>query len=192
MSECDPIPVLHLITELDAGGAQSALYRLLKHGDSARFRPVVACFYNGDGAAAQRIRQLGIPVVDLDMTGWYRLDALWRLYQLLRRERPFILHCWLFHANFLGRIVGRLARVPIIITARRNVEIGGAWRERLQRWTVGLDDKIIAVCEAARQAEISHSGAPPDKVVTIYNGIDLLPFAVSARQAVRREWGIEP
>jgi glycosyltransferase involved in cell wall biosynthesis len=183
--------VLHFITELDAGGAQTALYRLLKHTDLTGIKPVVVCLYNGDRLMADRIRQLGVPVIDVQLTAWWRIDALWRLYRLLRRERPSILHCWLFHANFLGRIMGRLARVPIIITSRRNVEIGGAWRERLQRGTVELDDKIIAVCEAARQAEIQRSHVSPDKVVTIYNGIDVAPFAVSTRQAIRRELGID-
>lgn len=190
MNQHDPIPILHLITELDAGGAQSALLRLLEQLDRSRFRPVVACFYNGNGLAARQIRELGIPVLDLGMTAWWRLDALWRLYRLLRRERPYILHCWLFHANFLGRIIGRLARVPIIITSRRNVEIGGRWREWLQRWTANLDDKTVAVCEAARQAEISAAGALPDKVVTIYNGIEAVPYAAADRSVIRREFSI--
>lgn len=185
------IPVLYLITELDAGGAQTVLYHLLTHADLTQVKPVVACLYNGDKLMADKIHQLGVAVIDLQLTAWWRIGALWRLYRLLWQERPYILHCWLFHANFLGRIVGRLARVPIIITSRRNVEIGGAWRERLQRWTAGLDDKIIAVCEAARQAEIRRSQVSPDKVVTIYNGVDVSPFAVSARQAMRRELGIK-
>ena len=187
-----PISVLYLITELDAGGAQTALYRLLKHADQTRIKPVAACFYNGDKLMANKIRQLGAPVVDLQMTTFWRIDALWRLYKLLRRERPSILHSCLFHANFLGRIVGQLARVPVIITSRRNVEIGGPWRERLKRWTVSLDDKIVAVCAAARQAEIERAGAPPEKVVTIYNGIEPNDYTVNARQTIRREFDVPP
>jgi glycosyltransferase involved in cell wall biosynthesis len=167
-------PVIHLITELDSGGAQTALLRYLTDHDRSRYRPTVVCLYNGDQVVAQQIRALGIEVVDVGMTRPYRLDALWRLYRLLRKERPSILHCWMVHANLLGRLVGRLARVPVIITSRRNVEIGGPWRERAKRLTRHLDHAVIAVCDLARQAEIERTGVAPDKVNTIYNGI--VPF----------------
>jgi sugar transferase (PEP-CTERM/EpsH1 system associated) len=185
--------VLHLITELDTGGAQTALLRLLAGLDRDRFRPAVACLYNGDKPVAQRIRSLGIPVTDLEMTAKWRLDALWRLYRLLRQQRPDILHTWMFHANFPGRLLGRLAGVPIIITSRRNEDIGGALRECLNRWTARLDDRVIAVCEVARRAEIERARVSPEHVVTIYNGIDVERFSPTGGESVsrvRREFGI--
>jgi sugar transferase (PEP-CTERM/EpsH1 system associated) len=169
--------VLHLITELDTGGAQKALARLLPRLDRSRFDPSVACLYNGDGPVADEIRALGIRVTDLGMTAKWRWDALWRLYRLLRRERPALLHTWMFHANIPGRVVGRLAGVPIILTSRRNVNIGGGQRELLSRLTSGMDDLVIAVCELARQAEIERAGVSPEKVVTVYNGLDAAEFA---------------
>jgi glycosyltransferase involved in cell wall biosynthesis len=187
------IGILYLITELSTGGAQVALLRLLTGLDRGRFFPTVACLYNGDGVVAQRIRALGVPVTDLGMTAKWRWDALWRLCCLLRRERPTILHTWMFHANFVGRIVGRLARVPIVVTSRRNVNIGGALREFLNRWTARLGDRVIAVCEMARQAEIERARVSPDKVVTIYNGVDTNEFAALDAQAAaraRRAFGI--
>jgi sugar transferase (PEP-CTERM/EpsH1 system associated) len=189
----DRIDVLHLITELSTGGAQTALLRLLAGLDRDRFRPAVACLYNGDKPVAQRIRSLGIPVTDLRMTAKWRLDALWRLYCLLRQQRPDILHTWMFHANFPGRLLGRLAGVPIIITSRRNEDIGGALRERLNRWTARLDDRVIAVCEVARRAEIERARVSPEHVVTIYNGIDVERFSATDGDLVirvRRELGI--
>lgn len=180
------IGILHLITELSAGGAQTALLRLLTGLDRSRFSPAVACLYNGDGAAAQHIRALGVPVTDLGMTAKWRWDALGRLYGLLRRERPAILHTWMFHANFPGRVVGRLAQVPIVVTSRRNTNVGGMLRELLNRWTARLDDKVIAVCEMARQLEIERARVPPDKVVTIYNGVDTGQFAAPDAPAVAR------
>jgi glycosyltransferase involved in cell wall biosynthesis len=186
-----PVSVFHLITELDQGGAQMALYRLLAHGDNGRFTPRVLCLYNGDKVVAQQIRQLGIPVADLGMSGQWRLDALWRLYRILRKERPSILHCWMFHANVIGRLVGRLAGVPIVITARRNVEIGGPRREQIKRYTRHLDDAVIAVCELARQAEIERTAVNPQKVVTIYNGINLpAPAPLARLTELRSELGL--
>jgi sugar transferase (PEP-CTERM/EpsH1 system associated) len=179
----DRAAVFHLITELDIGGAQLALLRLLAGLDRERFVPTVACLYNGDGAVAQRIRALGVPVTDLGMTARWRWDAFGRLYRLLRHGRPTILHTWMFHANLPGRVLGRLTGVPIIITSRRNENIGGAMRERFNRWTACLDDRVIAVCELARQAEIERAGVAPEHVVTIYNGVDVTRFPVASVQA---------
>src|SRR4051794_33525269 len=92
------VKVMHLITELSSGGAQSALLRLLKGLDRTRFAPVVVCLYNGDGVIAQQIRDLGIPVIDLQMRRKVQLGAFGQLYRLLRQERPTLLHTWMFHA----------------------------------------------------------------------------------------------
>ncbi len=181
--------VFHLITELDAGGAQSVLLSLLQHG-SSRFTHRVACLYNGDKLMAQRIRALGVPVTDVRLTALWRADAFFRLALLLRRERPFILHGWMFHGNLLARLAGWAAGVPHVITHRHNTEIGGMRRERLKRLTRRLDERVIAICELARQNEIERTAVSPDKVMTIYNGIDLAPFQQAADTAVRREFGI--
>lgn len=184
--------VLHLITELSIGGAQTAVLRLLAGMDRDRFSPTVVCLYNGGASVAQQIRKQGTPVIDLGMADWWRWDALGRLFRLLRRDRPTILHTWMFHANILGRIVGRLAGVPIIITARRNAKIGGNTREFLKRVTACLDDRVIAVSDLVRQAEIDRTGAPPEKVETICNGIDVaqLPPNEQARTETRKRFGI--
>ncbi len=187
-----PMPVLHLITELDAGGAQTALLRLLEKGNRLAFLPLVACLYNGDKMVAQQIRALGISVIDLHMPAPWRVDALWRLYRLLRQQQPCFLHCWMFHADISGRVIGRLAGVPVIITSRRSQEIGGPNRERLKRLTGRLDDKIIAVSSQARQAEIERTGAPPAKVLTVYNGIECDRFVrpEATAVAIRQEFNI--
>ncbi len=181
-----PVDVLYLITELNViGGAEKLMPRFLAHFDRNRFTPAVACLYGGDGPIADDIRALDIPVTDLGMTAKWRLDALWRLYRLLRHERPVILHTSMFHANLSGRVLGRLAGVPIIITWRHSPSIGGALRELLNRWTVRLDDRIVATCELVRQIEIEHAQVPSDKVITIYNGIDMERSAASPLAATR-------
>jgi sugar transferase (PEP-CTERM/EpsH1 system associated) len=187
------IRVFHLITELDIGGAQTALLGLLARLNRERYWPSVACFYNGEGLMAQRIRALGIPVSDLGMKDKWRVDALWRLYRSLRQARPTILHTWMFHANVIGRIVGRLARVPIVITSRRNLDIGGRHREILHRLTGRLDDCTIAVSELVRKTYIARAGVPEDRVITIHNGVDAERFPIkdaSVAARIRANLGI--
>lgn len=181
--------ILHLITELSTGGAQMALWRLLKGLDRERFRPVVACLYNGDGMVAGRIRELGIPVIDLGMTAKWRLDALERLYRLLRRERPCILHTWMFHVTIPGRLLGRLAGVPVIISAERTMGQESEARYWLNWLTAPLGDRVICVSERVADFSAEHIGLSPARLVVIPNGIELLPQPAVDKAAVWAELG---
>jgi sugar transferase (PEP-CTERM/EpsH1 system associated) len=185
------IPIIHLITELDRGGAQTALYRLLAHTDRQRYAPRVLCLYNGDKVVAQQIRQLGIPVTDLGMTAQWRLDALWRLYQILRQERPSILHTWMFHANIPGRILGKLAGVPAIISSERTMGQEGRFRRWLNRLTGNMPDNIICVSQQVADFAADEIGLPPAKLTVIRNGVDITQFAnLPDQQTARAEFSL--
>lgn len=185
-----PIPVFYFITELSTGGAQRALLRLLTDLDRGRFSPTVACLYNGDGAVAQEIRALGITVFDARMRHRADLAAVLRLYRWIRQVRPTILHTSLFHANLPGRILGRLASVPIIICSERTMAMESVWRYRLNRWTVGLVDRVTAVSANVRDYCIEHIGLPAEKVLVIYNGVELPEEPPASCREARAELGL--
>ncbi len=183
------VPVITFITELSPGGAQTTLWRLLAHLNRERFKPIVVCLYNGDGAPAQQIRDLGIQVFDLGMTAKWRLDACWRLYRLLRREHPVILHTWLFHANILGRILGRLAGVPIIISSERTMGMESQWRYRLNEWTAPLVDRISCVSQNVATFARESIRLPQKKLVVIPNGVVVDDFLSARDSGLRARLG---
>jgi len=190
-----PVNLLFLITDLKYGGAQTVLLYLLDYLDLEKYHPQVACLYGGDLPVAAALRAKGICVTDLKMSHSWRLDALWRLYRLLRREQVTILHASLFHASLAGRLVGRLARVPVILTWRQNVSLGGRWREVINKWTSKLDDFVVAVSEPARQAELKNAGFPKEKIELIYNCIDIDLYTQTEPgewEAMRESFGIPP
>jgi sugar transferase (PEP-CTERM/EpsH1 system associated) len=182
------LAVLHLITELNFGGAEQLLVDSLRYSQSGRFRYEVVTLFDGDTSLAAALRQAGIPVTDLRLKSAGRIGRLWRFYRRLRRERPAILQGWLIHAILLGRVLGRLAGVPVIIAARHSVNLGGRFRDSLNRLTAPLSNCTIAICDLMRRVEIAQGGAPPDKIVTIYNGIPPLEFPPRdvARMTLRR------
>jgi glycosyltransferase involved in cell wall biosynthesis len=182
-------PTLYFITELSTGGAQVALLRLLKRLDRECFSPTVACLYNGDGAVAQEIRALSIDVFDAVMRHKADLFALLRLYRHIRRTRPTILHTSLFHANLPGRVLGRLAGVPIVICSERTMAMESEWRYRLNRWTIALVDRVVAVSANVRDFCVSYIRLPAEKLVVIYNGVDL-PDSPASREQARADLGL--
>ncbi len=177
--------ITHLITELSMGGAQMALYRLVSKLDVEEIN--VYCFYNGDGLVGQKIRALGIPVYDLGMA-----QQKWRLYKaaslfgLLRKSQPDILHSWMFHANIPGRILGRLAGIPHIISAERTMGQEGKIRLWLNQLTARWADRII--CNAPEVATFASTkiGLPAKKIVMIPNGVDIEKYSNLPSKAVVR------
>jgi sugar transferase (PEP-CTERM/EpsH1 system associated) len=192
LATSERVNVCYFITELDVGGAQTALLRLLAGLDRDRFLPTVVCLYNGDATIAQQIHALGIPVTDLGMAAKWRWDAFWRLYRLLRRDRPTILHTWMFHANIPGRVLGRLAGVPIVISSERTIGQERRWRYWLNRATAPLADRVICVAGGVADFAAQTIGISPDKLVVIHNGIPLGGFQPGDRIAARASLGISP
>ena len=191
MSQTSSLAVLHLITELDVGGSQRALYELVRRLD-ARFRAEVVCFYGGEGLFARRLRDAGVPVTALG-EGARGVRAVSALHSFLRRDPSVLLHSWLFHPVLASRLVGRRAGVEVIVGSRRSTELGSAWpwRELLLRWTWRREDHLIAVSTAARDAELLKTGRPSSSVTVIANGIDPAghrPDDGAARDRGRRRW----
>ena len=109
-----PIKVTHIITGLDVGGAEMMLYKLLAGLDRERVDCRVVSLIGG-GEMADRIRSLGIPVSSLQMSGGVSaLGGLFKLYGLLRTSKPDVVQTWLYHADLLGYVGAKLARIPAI------------------------------------------------------------------------------
>ncbi len=184
------IPIAFLITELSVGGAQSALWRLLKGINRKRYSPFVGCLFNGNGTTAQAIRALDISVFDAGMRHKADWGALLRIYQWLRTFRPMILHTSLFHANLIGRVIGRLAGVPIILCSERTMAMEPPWRYQLNRLTINWVDGVIAVSEKVREFCISQVRLPSDKIRVIYNGVETTTTSPKTREQARQELGL--
>lgn len=193
------LKVVHLITGLNVGGAETMLHKLLSGMDRARFQNSVISLIE-PGPMAKRIEALGIPVVSLGMRrGRPTPGHIWRLYRLLRSARPNILQTWMYHADLTGIIAGRLARVPNIAWNLRCSDcVRGASRTTV--WTFkacarlsGWPQVVIANSEAGRRYHASR-GYHPRRWVVLPNGFDLDFFKPDdlARKHVREELQLPP
>ena len=193
------ITILHLITGLDVGGAEHQLYSLITQSDSQNFRHIVISL-TGIGPVGERLRAGGIEVYALEMTGGLSLvTGPLKLLRMLRRRRPDILHCWMYHANLLGLLAGKLARVPHILWGVRCGDIGWPrygstwWLMKLGAWLSPHTDFVIFNAAAGQRAH-QRQGYAASRGVTIFNGFDVDRFKPSseARASVRQEFGLEP
>jgi sugar transferase (PEP-CTERM/EpsH1 system associated) len=177
--------VLLLITELNVGGAERIVEQLATRLSPDRYNVKVACLYDPEVIGTE-IRAAGISVINLDMRSKWDLRAPYRLFRLLRRENIQILHAHLFHANLLAATLGKLARIPIIITTRHSVEIGGPGREWLNRLVKPLHDVAVMVSRQVHETERRRSGVKPDKIAEIPGGVDVNIFTQIDCKSIKR------
>jgi glycosyltransferase involved in cell wall biosynthesis len=108
------IGIVHLITTLEVGGTEKMLMKLLSFMDSEKFANEVVSLRD-IGPVGREIINMGIPVFALSMPrGRPTVCALVNLLNYLHLKRPAILQTWLYHADFLGLITGKMARVKNI------------------------------------------------------------------------------
>lgn len=188
--------VLHVITGLDAGGAELQLAMLVQR---TRHDADVVALYNA-GPVADMIRSAGIAVVDLGMTKNTELSALQRLRRIIRDGRYDVVHAHLYRSQIYARPAARLAGTPVVLTTEHS--IGETHIER-RRMTLGVralylaselfSDATIAVSDVVRDRLIRW-GVPAAKITVIPNGLDVdqLAFDPAARERVRAQFGIAP
>ena len=189
--------VLHVITGLEVGGAEMALYRLiLAFRDSPYAHTVIAL--RPGGGMYRRFVESGIRLIVLDVRR-SPVSHLLRLYRLIRTLRPDIVQTWLYHADFLGGLAARLAGNRNVIWGVRTTDVdGGCARATafvrqacasLSRW---VPHTIVCVAEAARR---SHSllGYDSDRMVVVGNGFDLSSLASNQfqRRQLRAQYGVD-
>ena len=98
------IPVLHVTTSLDLGGAEVLLADLVTRSDRAAFAHQVVSLLP-QGAVRPRLEAAGIAVEDLGMQhARPSVGALLKLRRIVRDARPAIVHAWMYHACFAAAL----------------------------------------------------------------------------------------
>jgi glycosyltransferase involved in cell wall biosynthesis len=161
--------VLFVINDLARAGAETQLVALALALPAARYDVRVVLLKRRNDFA-EALASAGIPVVALDRKGPVDVSAVLRLAREVRRFRPHVLHSYLFPANLLAALVGRLARVPRVVVSQRSsyeATLRSPWRG-LARLGHRLADRVIVNSRAALAEEIA-AGCPPSLLVHVPN-----------------------
>lgn len=173
----EPTRIAFCITELDRGGAERALTQLVLGLDRAAWLPRVYCL-SARGHFTDVLEAGGVTVECLNGRGlWSFPRVLARLVQALRGFRPALLQTFLFHGNLVGRIAGRLAGVPVIVSGIRVADRRSRWYGRVDRCTNGLAQMNVCVSQGVADFAVRETGLKPSKVCVIPNGVNVDLFA---------------
>ena len=179
--------VLHIITRLDKTGPSRVLQSLMVNLSQEKYKlkiiagPVklseekLRTYILKNGVGIVQIHQLrrNINLINDAI-------AFFRLYFIIKKEKPAIVHTHTSKAGILGRWAARWAGVPIIVhTPHGHIFYGYFGRLKtkfyifLEKITAYITDKIITLTETGKNEYIMFGIAKADKFVTIPNGIEV-------------------
>ncbi len=194
----EKIKVVHLITDLNTGGAEMMLFRLVTKMDPRKFSFSVVSIGDG-GPVGKMIQRAGIPVMELGLNP-LRPDPfpILRLLFFLKKSKAQILQTWLYHADLLGILCGKLVNIPRIIWNIRCSDMHFENYRPFTYWTVKMcrifsrfvDGIIVNSYEGMRVHRMI--GYQDKKMIRIPNGIDTSRFRPdhNAKDRLCRELGI--
>ena len=168
--------VIHLISGGDSGGAKTHVHSLLQNL-TRTIDVTMVCFM--EGPFAQEARELGIRTVVLP--GRNLLRTYRTLKRMIREEGYEIIHCHGARGNMMGALLRRATGLPVVTTVHSDYRLDYLGRpfSRLSYGTINtialrLLDYRIGVSDAMTDLLISR-GFDPDRLFTIYNGLDFTP-----------------
>jgi glycosyltransferase involved in cell wall biosynthesis len=190
--------IVHVISGLETGGAETMLAKLLAETRGKVEYRVVSL--TRDGPVGERIRGLGIGTAALGMKrGLPDPRGIMWLAREIRTFAPDLVQTWMHHADLVGGLAARLSGRPVVWGIRNAGTLAAArprWTTRVAmqicaRLSHRLPARIISCGEKARDIHLA-AGYDKAKMVVIPNGFDLSSFAPrpAARLELRRELGV--
>lgn len=175
------IKILHILPSLSRGGAEKVCFDIVSNLDREKFSPSLLLFKdNGEGLAWRgKLKEASIPFHSLKKKYKIDLKNLWQIYRTIVDIKPDIVHTHL-GADVYGRIAARLAGIKIIVSTEHNINNSEkpiiSW---LKKITAKWADVIFPVSQAVKNDAIDRYKIISEKLIVIYNGIDINYFNYS-------------
>jgi len=196
-----PRRILHVITDLYVGGAETMLARLVTAKPGLADECAVVSLLP-DGPVAGELRAAGVPVVELDLRNPFAAPGgLVRLARLIAETAPDIVQGWMYH--------GDLAALLALALSGRRGSTRLAWNIRCSRLDLAQYSRVLrlvvracAALSARPDLVLANSkagmdahralGYRPRRAEIVPNGIDVERYRPdpAARAAIRGELGI--
>ncbi len=192
--------VLHIITGLTQGGAESALFRLTTYRKDTLVKNVVISMVDF-GVYGNQLEYAGIETYMLGMPrGRLTLKGIIKLWTLIRKIKPDIVQTWMYHADLIGGFISRLAGYSNVLWGIVHFNLDRDVASRTTRWTAKvcalvshfIPKKIIS-CSVSATLVHQKIGYDTTKFLTIPLGYDLSELKRDdlSREKLRTIWGID-
>jgi glycosyltransferase involved in cell wall biosynthesis len=201
------LKIIRIQSRICIGGPSVHSEILSKYLDPERFETILigGALEDGEKERVEELRRLSIQITTIAEMGreislWSDIKALLKLYQIIYREKPDIVHTHTAKAGAIGRIAAWLAGVPIIIhTFHGHVfhDYFGKVKTWLfiqfEQWLAKITTCIIVISRSQKYDIVTKFRiSNKKKVITIPLGLELERFLLIDKDTfhLKNELGI--
>ncbi|EMN6201061.1 glycosyltransferase [Vibrio vulnificus] len=179
MRDCqDNNKIIHIINSLGTGGAEGALFRLIKHSSNPTNHVVVTLL--GGGPYKKKLENLGVSVKSYNFKSFSIVFDILSLYYFLIKNRKSIIQTWLYHSDLIGGLLTRLSFNPKLIWTIRNTAVhkNSKMTKCVQYLCSVLSNCIpMAIISCSHVAKEYHANLGYNKLIEVIpNGYDVAAF----------------
>lgn len=188
----NPIPVSYVISAITSGeaGTEGHLIRLIKGLDRKRFSPRLIVLQRSPWTDQQSDSDFPVEVLDIPtFKGAGGFKAIRKLRSLFCERDDKIVELYFTDAHFAGGIGAKLAKVPVILSARRNLAYQYGKKELLMSKTANpVVTRFIANAREVVNVISKTEGIAESRFQVISNGVNLDDFDHQTQQMPPREY----
>jgi glycosyltransferase involved in cell wall biosynthesis len=175
-------PAIHVIN-LNAGLASNRYAPLLVTGMEAPHEGSLK-----HHAVARGLRMAVLPELGREIDFAKDLSTVCKIFRIIRREKPHIVHTHTAKAGFVGRVAARLAGVPVVCHTFHGHVLRGYFvpaKSRLftlvEKFCACLSDRVITLNDLLKNELMAMGVAHTDRIVVAPLGLDLKDFGQPQR-----------
>lgn len=186
-----PLRVMFIHTEVVVGGAETLLLEIIRKMDRQRFEPELVCLKQLSELGEVIAKEIPTHVGLLENKFDYKVHG--RLTRLLKERKidAVITVGTGGDRMFWGRLAAWRAGVPVILSALHAT--GYPMKvERMNRMLSPITDGFIGCARTHSEFLVSGEGCPPNKVFTVWNGVDVDRFQPRDKTEMRSAIGLDP
>ncbi|MGI0107065.1 glycosyltransferase [Salinimicrobium sp. WS361] len=182
--------VLHIIKSLGRGGAEMLLPETLKLHDKEIHEFHYIYFLPWKDQMVRAIKGAGGIVTCLDAKDNIRLLLQYRrIISYCKEHKIDLIHCHLPWAGFVGRVVHKKTRIPMLYTEHNMQERYHITTRNINKLSFNSQSLALGVSQDVTNS-IKKNINPKIPVHTLLNGVNTISFQRSEHSKIRSELGI--
>lgn len=189
------IKVIHIITSLNTGGAESMLCKLLKYSNSNEYINEVICLLD-KGIYGEKIEGMGIKVTILNLHKGNIISALLKARRVCKNSD--IINSWLYHSDLVGFLISKVLLKKKLIWNVRHSNLDKSANKKTTLLIVKLNARLSRYVDCitynSNKAKYVHTkiGYSGKRSIVLSNGFELNEFTPNSlsRTKLHKSLGI--
>lgn len=182
--------IIHIIKVKGVSGAENHLLTLLSElsRDVQIHLIMLVEMQNLMTDFVSDFKKNGVEVTRIVINHHSDFSLIWKIYYLIRKIRPHIVHTHLIHADLYGILAAVLAGTKILISTKHGYDDyeKTSFFYKLNSISNRWLSKVITISDALQVKVAEAEGIPNSKMITIYYGLDGEAYASKSDAGLAR------